>query len=128
MTEPTWVSVTAAIAIHDRQISRHGGAAGLRDRGLLEGAIARPLNNWQYGVTDLFDLAAAYAFDIAKAYAFVDGNKRTALVSGLTFLLANGRHVRHDTDATVTAIEDLARDAMTVAAFAEWLRSGARPL
>lgn len=122
MSEPVWVSVAAAITIHDRQISRHGGAAGLRDRGLLEAGIARPLNKWQYGVTDLFELAAAYAFGIAKAHAFVDGNKRTALVSSLTFLLANGVHVRRGTDETVKAIEDLARDAMSEMEFSEWLQ------
>ncbi|MCL4135041.1 UNVERIFIED_CONTAM: hypothetical protein GTU68_030470 [Idotea baltica] len=126
MTEPTWVSVKAAITIHDRQISRHGGASGLRDIGLLEAGIARPLNKWQYGVTDLFELGAAYAFGIAKAHAFVDGNKRTALVSSLTFLLANGVHVRHGADGTVKAIEDLARDAMSEQEFCQWLRAGIR--
>ena len=124
MSEPTWVSVKAAITIHDRQISRHGGASGMRDLGLLEAAIARPLNKWQYGTTDLFELGAAYAFGIAKAHAFVDGNKRTALVSSLTFLLANGVHVRHGTNETVRAIEDLARDAMSEGEFADWLLLG----
>jgi len=124
MSEPIWVSVGAAITIHDRQISRHGGAPGLRDRGLLEAGVARPLNKWQYGVTDLFDLGAACAFGIARAHAFVDGNKRTALVSSLTFMLANGCHVLHSTDGTVAAIEDLARDAWTEADFAAWLRAG----
>lgn len=124
MSEPVWVSVAAAITIHDRQISRHGGAPGMRDRGLLEAAVARPFNKRQSGVEDLFDLAAAYAFGIAKAHAFVDGNKRTALVSALTFLLTNGVHVRHGTDETVKAIEDLAQDAITEADFANWLQRG----
>ncbi|PTX57222.1 death-on-curing protein [Litoreibacter ponti] len=124
MTEPVWVPIAAAITIHDRQISRHGGAAGLRDLGLLEAAMGRPVNKWQYGTTDLFELAAAYAFGIAKAHAFIDGNKRTALVCALTFLLANGVHVRRETDDTVRAIEDVARDAMSETEFAGWLRDG----
>ncbi|MEL6961008.1 MAG: type II toxin-antitoxin system death-on-curing family toxin [Pseudomonadota bacterium] len=127
MTQPKWVSVKAAVTIHDRQISRHGGAAGMRDLGLLEGAVARPMNKYQYGETDFFDLAAAYAFGIAKAHAFVDGNKRTALVSALTFLFANGIHVRHAPDDTVRAAEDLARDAMSENDFAQWLRDGVLP-
>lgn len=122
MSEPIWVSVKAAITIHDRQIARHGGAPGMRDLGLLEAAMARPINKWQYGETDLVVLAAAYAFGIAKAHAFIDGNKRTALVCSLAFLLANGVHVRRETDETVRAIEDVARDAMSEAEFAEWLR------
>ena len=125
MSEPTWVSVAAAITIHDRQISRHGGASGMRDIGLLEAAIARPLNKWQYGEEDLFALGAAYAFGIAKAHAFIDGNKRTALVCALAFLRANGHSVFHPTDETVTSIEDLARDEMSEETFAEWLRLGA---
>ncbi len=124
MSEPTWVSVKAAITIHDRQIARHGGAAGLRDLGLLEAAIARPINKWQYGEKDHFALGAAYAYGIAKAHAFVDGNKRTALVSSLAFMLANGTHVHHPTDDTVRAIEDVAQDAMSEDGFAEWLRAG----
>ena len=123
MREPLWIPLAAAITIHDRQISRHGGALGMRDIGLLEAALGRPVNKWGYGATDPFDLAAAYAFSIAKAHAFVDGNKRTALVCALTFLLANGTHVRRDPDETVRAIEDVARDAMSEAEFAEWLRA-----
>lgn len=128
MTEPKWVSVKAAITIHDRQIARHGGASGLRDLGLLEGGISRPVNKWQYGEDDLFSLGAAYAFGIAKAHAFVDGNKRTALVSALTFLLANGEHVRSAADDAVKAIEDLSVDALSEDQFADWLRSGSTSL
>jgi death-on-curing protein len=90
MTEPLWIPLAAAITIHDRQISRHGGAAGMRDIGLLEAALGRPVNKWGYGTSDLFELAAAYTFGIAKAHAFVDGNKRTAFQSAHQFLKDNG--------------------------------------
>lgn len=124
MTAPKWVPIIAVVVIHDRQIARHGGASGMRDRSLLEAAIARPLNKYSDGETDLFELAVAYAFGIAKAHAFVDGNKRTALVTALTFLLMNGQHVRHETVSTVKVIEDLARDAWSEEEFAKWLREG----
>ena len=126
MSAPKWVPIAAIVAIHDRQISRHGGASGMRDRSLLEAAVACPINKHSYGETDLFELATAYAFGIAKAYAFVDGNKRTALVSALTFLLMNGVHVRHDTVNTVRAIEDLARSELSEVEFVEWLVRGSR--
>ena len=78
------------IVIHDRQIARHGGSAGLRDRALLESGCARPLNLFAYGSPAVADLAASSAFGLVKAHAFVDGNKRTALVTALTFLRLNG--------------------------------------
>ena len=65
-------------AVHDRRIAEHGGARGLRDARLLEGALAWPRNLWAHGEPDLAQLAVAYAFGIAFAHAFVDGNKRTA--------------------------------------------------
>ena len=78
MTGPIWVPLAAVIAIHDRQIARHGGAPGMRDCSLLEAGCARPLNQAACGTPTLPELAAAYAYGIAKAYAFVDGNKRSA--------------------------------------------------
>nr|MCU0912719.1 type II toxin-antitoxin system death-on-curing family toxin [Paracoccaceae bacterium] len=81
MSGPVWVPLAAIIVIHDRQIARHGGAPGLRDRALIEMGAARAMNAAAYGRTSLAEIAAAYAFGIAKAHAFVDGNKRTALVT-----------------------------------------------
>jgi len=84
MSEPIWVPAQAVHIIHDRQIARHGGASGLRDEELLQGALQRPMNKWQYKNTDTFECAAGYAFDIAKAHAFMDGNKRTAFVTSVS--------------------------------------------
>ena len=86
MTLPKWVSIEIVVTIHDRQISRHGGAAGIRDIGLLEAALGRPQNLYHYSEPSIFELAASYAFGISKAHAFVDGNKRTAFMTALTFL------------------------------------------
>ena len=89
MTEPIWLSPELVIAIHDEQLAEFGGAPGLRDAGALESALARPLNRYHYGNTDLASLAAAYGFGLSRNHAFVDGNKRTALLANVTFLGLN---------------------------------------
>ncbi len=62
MTDWIWIDVADAIGFHDQQIAVHGGASGLRDRGLLESALARPQMKAQYGVDDIAELAAAYGY------------------------------------------------------------------
>ncbi len=121
MNQPVWVPLQAIVIIHDRQIARHGGAAGIRDMGLLEAAAERPRNRLAYGTPRLDELSAAYAFGIAKAHAFIDGNKRTAFVTAATFLRLNGHALRPDPFDGVRAMEALASGAMAEAAFAEWL-------
>lgn len=123
-----WVPTPAVIVFHDRQISRHGGAPGMRDRGLLEAACARPINRYGHGETSEADLAAAYAYGIAKAHAFVDGNKRTAFVTAAAFLRLNGYGFRPEPVLGVRMMEDLASDAVSEADFAAWLEAGLVPL
>lgn len=127
MTQWVWVPLAALYVIHDRQVSRHGGAPGTRDPALLEAACARPVNQAAYGDPDVFELAAAYAFGIAKAHAFVhafvDGNKRTAFVAAFTFLRLNGIVVRPVPGIGVRMMEDLASSQITEDAFAAWLRA-----
>ena len=120
---PRWVPLAAVITIHDRQISRHGGAPGLRDRGLLETGLARPLNRFQYGETDLHALAAAYAFGLSKAHAFVDGNKRTAFVTAVTFLGLNGHSFAAPPIEIVRNMEDLASSDISEDDFTVWLKA-----
>src|ERR1700736_1340349 len=88
--EPAWVTYDPVIAIHSRQLRRFGGAAGLRDEGMLKSALGRPVNKWQYEQAELPELAAAYAFGLAKNHAFVDGNKRIAFMTMVVFLRKNG--------------------------------------
>jgi death-on-curing protein len=108
MTEVKWLTKQAVLAMHARQLAEHGGGTGLRDDGLLDSALQRPLDKSYYGEPDLFDLAAACAFGITRNHPFVDGNKRTALVASRTFLLING--------FTVTAPkEDLLRTFLSLA-------------
>src|SRR3954451_5045909 len=90
MTEPFWLTRQMFVAIHDEQLTIHGGASGLLDKGMLESALDRPINRWSYEQAGLAELAAAYAFGIARNHPFVDGNKRTSLLALYTFLGVNG--------------------------------------
>lgn len=90
MSEPLWLSRQIIEAVHDEQLAIHGGAGGLRDEGMLESALDRPRNKWQYEQAGLAELAAAYAYGIARNHPFVDGNKRTSLLALYTFLGLNG--------------------------------------
>ncbi|MDB3961759.1 type II toxin-antitoxin system death-on-curing family toxin [Paracoccaceae bacterium] len=121
MIEPIWVPAQAVHIIHDRQIARHGGASGLHDKGLLQNALQRPVNSWQYEEADVFECAAAYAFGIAKAHTFVDGNKRTAFVTSVTFLRLIGWHFVTAPVEGVTFMEDLASGLVSEESFKYWL-------
>ena len=123
MTAWTWVPLQALLIVHDRQISRHGGATGIRDLSLLEAGCARPMNLANYEDPDVFALAASYVFGIAKAHAFVDGNKRTAFVAAFTFLALNGVPRRPDPIIGVRMMEDIASDVVSEKEFADWLRA-----
>lgn len=128
MTGPVWVPLRAIIVIHDRQIARHGGAAGLRDMTLLEMGCATAMNLSAYTDAGLPEIAAAYAFGLARAHAFVDGNKRTAFVTAATFLRLNGHVLRPSPVEGVRRMEDLASGQISEAAFADWLKSVATPV
>src|SRR5712675_1899479 len=87
--EPRWITYEQAIAIHSRQLRRFGGAAGLRDEGMLRSALERPVNKWRYEQAALAELACACAFGLAKNHAFVDGNKRIPFMAMMAFLRKN---------------------------------------
>ena len=96
MTEPFWLTRQMVVAIHDEQLTIHGGASGLRDEGMLESALDRPKNRWSYEQAELAELAAAYAFGIARNHPFVDGNKRAAITVTAGFLKMNGYRLEFD--------------------------------
>lgn len=89
MNEPEWLSLDMVLDVHAEQLALFGGPDGIRDAGLLESALARPVNKFGYGEIDLAALAAAYAFGIAKNHPFVDGNKRAAFAAIIVFLGLN---------------------------------------
>jgi death-on-curing protein len=120
--EPHWLDKTVALAIHDRQLAEHGGGPGVRDDGMLESALARPVNRWAYGDDDPASLAAAYAFGIARNHPFVDGNKRTAWVLARLFLLLNGHKLRFEAPDAVTTMLALAAGELREEKLADWFR------
>jgi len=122
MSEPVWLSVADVEAMHAEQLAIFGGPAGVRDRGLLESALARPLNRWNYGEEDLAVLAASYAFGIAKNHPFIDGNKRAAFSALMVFLRLNGVRFAPDPGLATAAIMDLAAGAIDEAGLARWIR------
>jgi len=120
-----WIDQQVLLAVHEEQLAEHGGAAGTRDVGLLESALARPQQLANYGKPDIADLAAAYGFGIARNHPFIDGNKRTAFVAVELFLLLNGQALRAgDADCVLTML-DVAAGTSDEAAFAVWLRQHA---
>jgi death-on-curing protein len=122
-----WVTPVVAMAAHAEQIAEHGGGEGVRDAGLLDSAMARPLNLVSYGEPDAAALAAAYAYGIARNHPFVDGNKRTAAVVSETFLMLNG-YVLHATDAElVVAFLALASGDLSEEETADWFRNHILP-
>ena len=121
-----WIDKQALLLLHDESLAEHGGAAGLRDEGLLDSALARPLNLNAYGTPDFADLAASYAIGLAKNHAFVDGNKRTALLATGLFLHLNGYRLSvSQADATLTMLA-VAAGELDEASFAAWLRRSCR--
>jgi death-on-curing protein len=123
--EPRWLLKEAVLAMHARQLAEHGGGEGLRDDGLLESALQRPLDKFAYGDPDLFDLAAAYAYGIARNHPFVDGNKRTALVASRTFLLINDYQITASKEDRLNTFLGLAAGTITEAELAAWFRANA---
>jgi death-on-curing protein len=122
-SEPKWLTYDQVIAIHSRQLRRFGGAAGLRDDGLLRSAIERPVNKWHYEQAELAELAAAYAFGLAKNYAFVDGNKRIAFMSMMIFLRKNGVKFAPDQAHATKIILSLAAGEVSEESLARWIRN-----
>jgi death on curing protein len=121
-SEPKWLTYDQVIAIHSRQLRRFGGAAGLRDDGLLHSAIERPINKWHYEQSELPELAAAYAFGLAKNHAFVDGNKRIAFMSMMTFLRKNGVRFSPEQAHATSMIMSLAAGEVSEESLARWIR------
>jgi death-on-curing protein len=119
---PAWVTVAEVKALHERQIARFGGPAGLRDAGALESAIGRARNRWDYEGADTALLAAAYAFGIARNHPFVDGNRRAAFVTMMLFLRKNGVRFAPPQAEATTIVLGLASGAVSEDSFARWIR------
>jgi death on curing protein len=126
--EPKWLLSDAVIAMHRMLVAEHGGSPGLRDRGLLESALARPRNRFAYAKSrpTLPTLAAAYAYGIVKNHPFVDGNKRVALTAATVFLEVNGATLKASEAEIVVVFRNLAAGGMSEREMASWFRSNVR--
>jgi death-on-curing protein len=121
MNEPVWLTLELVFAIHENQLKKLGGPPGVRDMGALESALGRARSRWAHENSDLATVAAAYAFGIARNDPFVDGNKRAALLSIVTFLGLNGIDFVADEAEAVVIIRDLAAGEVDEGGLARWI-------
>ena len=117
-----WIDPAVILAVHEEQLAEHGGAAGVRDVGLLDSALARQRNQALYGQPDVYELAAAYAFGLVRNHPFVDGNKRSAFVAAELFLALHGQRLTASDADCVLEMLKLAASEIDEHVFAAWLR------
>jgi death on curing protein len=127
MHEPIWIDLGVVLAIHDEQLAEHGGQPGVRDRGVLESALARPRNKFAYGETSFVRLASSYAFGISRNHPFLDGNKRTSLVVTELFLELNGIELTATDAECVKTFLQLAAGELSEDQLAEWIAVNTSP-
>ncbi|MDQ6624763.1 MAG: type II toxin-antitoxin system death-on-curing family toxin [Verrucomicrobiota bacterium] len=123
MTEPIFVNFEQVLRAHAKSLEAFGGSKGIRDPGLLSGAVDQPLNDYYYAGADLLGIAAAYAFHIGQAQAFLDGNKRTAVAVALAFLEQNGVQTNPNTARLYDAMIGIAERRLTKSDLAEEFRA-----
>ncbi|HEX7843754.1 MAG TPA: type II toxin-antitoxin system death-on-curing family toxin [Kofleriaceae bacterium] len=120
LDEPLFLDVEDVIEIHATQLDVYGGSAGLRDRGLLESAVAQPQASFGGALVHdgLFAMAAAYLFHIVSNHPFVDGNKRTGMLAAVVFLDVNGISIDHPSEALYELTMGVAEGRLQKAAVA----------
>ena len=125
MAEPKWILGEVVLAVHQRQIAEHGGIDGVRDKGLLESALAKPRNLYHLGdpKPSIAEIAAAYAYGIVRNHAFVDGNKRTALVICRLFLALKGVELKASAADKYQIFMKLAAGELSQEELAHWITS-----
>ncbi len=125
--KPIWIEERDVLAIHDRLLAAHGGSPGLRDKGLLQSALARPLQYHVYADRpDVIEMAALYTAGIVRNHPFVDGNKRTGFVTGVLFLELNGFIFMASEEDATQAVLGLAGGTLDEAAYTAWLRASSK--
>ena len=124
MDGPLFLTTAEVLRLHDMQLDRFGGLAGIRDPGLLESALAMPSASFggEYLHRGIFEMAAAYLLHIARDHPFVDGNKRVALHSAIVFLRLNGFRLEADPDALYELTLSVATGAAEKPEIARFLR------
>jgi death-on-curing protein len=119
-----WIDDRDALALHDRLLALHGGAAGLRDDALLKSAVARPQQHLAYAESpDIINMATAYTAGIVRNHPFVDGNKRTGFVVGILFLELNGYRFTASEEDAAQAVLELAAGSLDEIGYSAFLRA-----
>jgi death-on-curing protein len=127
MNEPIWLDVEILIDLHAEQLALFGGPDGIRDQGMLESALGRPINKFAYGENDLAALAASYAFGIARNHPFVDGNKRAAFGALIVFLGLNDIDFLVPPESATAMILSLAAGEVNEEGLTRWIRDNWPP-
>ena len=123
-----WLSTPLLLRLHERVLAASGGTGGVLSEALLDSALHRPQHRAEYEPgTDLFDLAASYAFGLIKDHPFLDGNKRTGVLAIRAFLFRNGSEFKPDDDDAVRMAVAVAMDEADEVALAAWIRRNAQP-
>ena len=123
-----WIEAPQAVALHDWLLAIDGGAAGVRDRALLESALARPRQRVAYAErASTVELAAAYTAGVVKNHPFIDGNKRTGFVVGILFLELNGFRFVASEEAAAAAVIALAAGELDEDGYAGFLAGNSTP-
>lgn len=122
--EPRWLRRVVVDAIHADQVRQHGGVPGARDENVLESALARPRQKWEFDETaDVALLAASYAFGFARNHPYADGNKRIAFLTLITFLGINDYDFETTDEDVVATTLALADGSVTETELADWVRA-----
>jgi death-on-curing protein len=122
-----WLELAVILGVHEAQITEHGGHLGIRDRALLESALARPVNHAAYTQPspDIPTLAAVYGIALVRNHPFIDGNKRVGLIALELFLALNGSALLAGNAECVVDILALAAGERSDEAFTAWVRAHA---
>jgi death-on-curing protein len=127
--DPTWIDERDALALHGKSLLVHGGAAGIRDIGLLQSALFRPKQLLAYSANaNLISMAAAYTAGIVQNHPFIDGNKRAGFLAGVLFLELNGYRFEASEEEAAQAVLNLAAGTLVEIQFAKFLERNSKKL
>jgi death-on-curing protein len=126
--DPVFLNLAEVLEIHQDQIERYGGTAGIRDLELLKSALGLPAATYDgdFLHADIGEMAAAYLFHIVRNHPFIDGNKRTGTVAALVFLILNGYDFQAPENELVKTVLAVAAGKMTKAEWALFFRKWAK--
>jgi len=122
LTEPRWIQPEAVLIFHAENLLEFGGMPGIREEGAIESALAPSRNLVGYGEPDLYALAASYTAGLCQNHGFVDGNKRTAFITGYVFLADIGISIQAEQAEVVAAMLALADHTIDEDGYGAWLR------